>query len=221
MWLTPQAGYRKWAPVYDHSVNPLLALEERLLKPLLNTKPGDCALDLAAGTGRWLSYLLRLGADAKGLDFCPDMLAVAAQKPGLRGRLVQGDLCALPFAQDCADLVICSFALSYIQDVFSALHECARVARRVLLCDMHPVALETGWSRSFCAGGLWYSLAHYHHPKALLCDAARSAGLECETSLEAGFGEPERELFALAGRPDLFESVRTVPAVLISAWRRA
>jgi len=218
--LSPQAGYCKWATYYDSGPNPLIALEERVLKSLLNVKAGDRVLDLATGTGRWLSYTVGLGADAIGLDQSPGMLAVAARKPGLLGRLTHGDLCKLPFPNDFAELAICSFSLSYVEDVFTAIRECARVARRVILSDMHPAAMEAGWSRSFHAGVESFQLEHFCHSKALLFDAARSAGLDLQWCVEAPFAEADRSAFAVAGRTGVFDSLRTVPAILISAWGR-
>jgi len=178
-------------------------------------------LDLATGTGRWLGYALTHGADAIGIDRSPDMLAVAARKPGLRGRLALGDLRALPLPDDFAELAICSFSLSYVDDVFAALRECARVTGRVILSDMHPAAMEAGWTRSFQAGEHSYRLEHFPHSKALLLDAARFAGLNPLWCVEAAFTAADAAVFALAGKADVFESVRAVPAILVSAWERA
>jgi hypothetical protein len=38
--------------------------------------------------------------------------------------------------------------------------------------------------------------------------------------LEPCFDEPERPYFERAGRPDLFEQARGLPAVLIARWTR-
>jgi hypothetical protein len=37
---------------------------------------------------------------------------------------------------------------------------------------------------------------------------------------EATIGEPERELFERAGRPELFEAASRTPAVLLTQWLR-
>jgi hypothetical protein len=38
--------------------------------------------------------------------------------------------------------------------------------------------------------------------------------------IEPGFGEPEREFFERAGKPELFEQAHGVPAVLVARWTR-
>src|SRR5262245_48712739 len=37
-------GYDRWAPAYDHTINPVLALEERYITPLLGTFEGRAVL---------------------------------------------------------------------------------------------------------------------------------------------------------------------------------
>ena len=217
------AAFSAWAPGYDVVPNPLLALEERILKPRLDgsvrhapakagVPAGAAVLDLGTGTGRWLRYFLARGADAIGLDHSPHMLAVAAAKHGLRSRLALADLHRLPFADDCADFAVCAFSLSYLADLRQALREFARVVPRLVLSDMHPAAEDAGWTRP---------LPHFRHSKAHIQDAAERAGFELQWSIEACFEDADEEIFARAGKTRVFASVRFVPAVLISSWERA
>lgn len=55
-------------------------------------------LDLASGDGRYLDVLLAAGYEAFGLDLSPYLLQKAIDRPGHRGRVVQADMRALPFA---------------------------------------------------------------------------------------------------------------------------
>jgi malonyl-CoA O-methyltransferase len=74
--LSVDKGYELWAPTYDQDLNPLLALEERVLTPLLPSLQGKVVLDLGCGTGRWLKRLLESGAsEGAGLDASSAMLA--------------------------------------------------------------------------------------------------------------------------------------------------
>jgi hypothetical protein len=41
-----------------------------------------------------------------------------------------------------------------------------------------------------------------------------------EETREPGFGEPERAIFVEAGKPELFEEVREIPAVWLARWRK-
>src|ERR1019366_5591536 len=56
MVLTASQGYEIWSAHYDRDPNPLLALESRLLAPRLGHLDGRTVLDVATGTGRWMSY---------------------------------------------------------------------------------------------------------------------------------------------------------------------
>ena len=96
-------------------------------------------MDLATGTGRWVELALSRGVWATGVDRCPEMLAIAAAKRGVKGRLVCADIRALPFASRSADVAVCSFALGYVDRLDLAFAEMARVARRVAV----PIGRET------------------------------------------------------------------------------
>ena len=74
-------GYKLWAPAYDRDPNPLLALEERQLTPLLPDLKQKAVIDVACGTGRWLEKLMDRGARSGfGVDLSRAMLAVARTK---------------------------------------------------------------------------------------------------------------------------------------------
>lgn len=208
--LDPQAAYALWSETYDSDLNPILALENRILLEHLHLKPGMRVLDLATGTGRWLQRALDARANAFGLDLSPEMLRVAASKRGLRRRLIEGSLESLPFADQSADLAICSFALGYARSPVQALAEMKRVARLVLVSDLHPEALRAGWVRSFRAHGQKYEIAHTGY------------SLPASTwRVEASFGEPERAIFERAGKGDHFEDASQIPAIFIGGWETA
>ena len=92
--LEPAEAYRLWAPEYDATPNPLLALEERAIGGMLRRAASGLVLDVGCGTGRW-ERVLRPGRYF-GVDMCPQML---------RGtRCAAGDALALPVADEAADL---------------------------------------------------------------------------------------------------------------------
>ena len=213
-------GYRLWSASYDRDANPLLALETRVLAGRLGSVAGACVVDIATGTGRWMDWARSRGARVFGIDCSPQMLAAAAAKNGLAGRLILADICALPFPNGFADLAICSFAAGYIPSIATVFHEMARVARRVVVSDLHPAAVQAGWTRSFRSGGATYELKYFQHSKIEIEDCARAAGLIQRWTVEAAFDEPERGIFECAGKGSSFAALRRCPAVLISAWER-
>ena len=226
-WLNvpPLEGHALWAATYDEAANPLLALEERTLEPLLPDLQGKSALDLACGTGRWLENLMRRGAaSVVGADFCAPMLARAAFKPGTRGRLVRADCEALPFRSEAADLAICSFALGYLPTLAGFAIGLARIIRshgQVFLSDLHPSAYERGWHRSFRTGSGVVEILSHCYSIERVCGELRAHGFEQLKVIEQGFGDPEREMFLSRGKAHLFDEVSGKPAIWVAQFQRA
>jgi malonyl-CoA O-methyltransferase len=213
--VSAREGYALWAETWDATPSPIVALEERALLPwILRLRPRR-AVDVGCGTGRWTTRLNAIGVDAS-----PAMLAVAAAKAGLRGRLAVGDANALPIASASADLVLCALTLGHIRDQTTAMCELARILApggTLLLTDFHPAAAAFGWRRTFRRDGRVYELENYTYT----VDQLRTvADLELAECTEATIGEPERGLFDAAGRPELFASACRTPAVLLTRWVR-
>jgi SAM-dependent methyltransferase len=223
MRVTAIEGHRTWAAGYDAGPNPLLALETRLLVERLSPLRASRFLDVACGTGRWMLWARQSGARVFGIDFCPEMLAEASRKPCLAGCLSLGDACRIPVADGAAGLTISSFALGYLPSPHPAIAEMARVTRtggRIILSDLHPSALEAGWTRSFRSGGQVYEIDHHCHSIASCEAAAESCGLTLDWRLEASFAEPEREIFRRAGKDSLFPELSRIPALFALCWIR-
>jgi malonyl-CoA O-methyltransferase len=213
-------GYRLWSAGYDEGPNPLLALEMRVLSQRLGTLHGVRVLDAGSGTGRWMIEAASRGAHVFGIDTCREMALMAGQKPGLRGRTALADIRCIPLPDHAFDLSLSSFTIGYLPLPGAAFEEMARVSRRVIVSDLHPQAARSGWTRSFRVGNRNYEFVHYEHSIEELDGYARSAGLVPEWRIEVAFGEPEREIFRLAGKEDAFDKARGIPAVLINSWRR-
>lgn len=214
-------GFRLWATNYDVTPNAPLALEMRILSERISLTPGTSFLDAGSGTGRWMTWAQSRGAKVFGVDSCREMLAHAERKPGLRGRSVQADIGAIPIVDRAVDIAICSFTMAYVASAANAFREMARVSRRVIVSDLHPDALRAGWTRSFRSGDLRIELQHFVHSIASLDRHAQAAGLEREWRTEASFGEPEREMFARAGKEKAFEESRRIRVVSITSWRKS
>jgi malonyl-CoA O-methyltransferase len=209
-------GYALWANTWDATPSPIVALEERMLRPWLEGLRPRRAIDVGCGTGRWTLRLNALGFDASEA-----MLRCAIPKPGLAGRLAVADAAALPIADASADLVVCALTLGHLRGPERALQEFARILQpggSLLLTDFHPQAAASGWRRTFRRGGQVYEVEN--HPYTLGQLQAAAPGLECRDAVDATIGEPERRLFEPAGRADLFAAACVRPAVWLSRWQR-
>jgi ubiquinone/menaquinone biosynthesis C-methylase UbiE len=216
-------GYRIWAETYDIDVNPLLALEMRVLGGRLPNLVGATLLDVGCGTGRWTAQAASRGASAFGIDFCAEMLIHARAKKGLDGRLALANMLRLPVRAESVDAVILSFTLSYVDDPAGVLCEVSRAMRPgalIAMSDLHPEAQHAGWKRTFRNGGELFELESHPHTCAELRQCGSDLGWNLEDVLEPRFGEPERGIMRDAGREDLFVQAASRPAVLIMTWSK-
>ena len=120
------------APVYD-AMNRIMTVgldvRWRRLAAQAAVRPGDRALDAACGTGDLA--LADLGAGASrvtGLDFSERMLERARRKSSAI-EWVQGDMLALPFADETFDAATVGFGVRNVADLELALRELRRVLR--------------------------------------------------------------------------------------------
>jgi SAM-dependent methyltransferase len=100
----------------------------------LRLTPGDVLLDVCCGGGTLLSQALQTVRQAAGLDYSPDMVALAKENNPLavaEGRLEVrlGDACALPWNEATFDAVTNANALVFIEDPVAALREAYRVLK--------------------------------------------------------------------------------------------
>ena len=222
--LSSAHAYALIAPHYDEQLNPLLALEERIVAPLLPSVTRKCVLDVGCGTGRWLAKLAGQGPrELWGVDASPAMLRVAAAKLGNVAvlRVAQGT--DLPIASGTIDVVICSFVASYIEDMAAFAREVRRICRAgatVLLTDLHPdTTQKLGWKRSFRTGEQEVVLKTWSHSREKLVAAFRDEGFEIEFELQPEFGEPERAIFEAAGKTKEFDRAGGEPVLVVLGFK--
>jgi len=138
-----QRGYDRWAAVYDHDANPLVNLEEPVVRELLGEGRGLRVLDSGCGTGRHALWLAEHGAEVTAIDFSEGMLAEARRKAGAeRVRFLVQDLHQpLPFADATFDLVVSGLVLEHLAELPLYFAEARRVLRphgRAIVSAMHP-----------------------------------------------------------------------------------
>ena len=216
MPVSPEEGYRLWAPTFDRSPNPIIAREARLLKEWLSDLDGKRIVDVSCGTGRWLAFAGANGARAVGCDPSSEMLRQARRK--VHGGVVQGDALRLPFASGIADGVLCTLSLGYLRPPQLALQEMRRVARTggtVIVTDLHPDAVRRGWTHSFRSDGVVYEIENHRYS----LDDLAVDGLNLEDAQDLFLGTPEKEIFDQTGKAAFFEEACSTPAVWALQWR--
>lgn len=217
--LSPAEGYRLWSRIFDDSPTPMQVLEQRFLQAVLPPCNGIDVLDLGCGTGRWLKRLLASGASSlTGVDSSPEMLARAASSAmGIRAVLASCE--ALPLRPLSADVILCSFALSHVEELGRFVQEVARVARpgaRVFVTDLHPGTVSLlGWRRGFRLDGMHVDIEMKCRPLEEIASAFIKCGFQLSIRLEPRFGEPERATFEKAGKGQAFENLCSHPAIYI------
>lgn len=121
---------------------------------LLGHGPGD-ALDAGMGPGRLCEELEARGWTVSGVDASEEMVAAARRRvPRAAGRLVRGEIEALPFVDASFDRVAATGVLEYA-DVPRALAEIARVLRDgglAVVSYPNPHALYGIWKSR-----VWYA----------------------------------------------------------------
>lgn len=214
-----QEGYQRWAPNYDHGLNPLIAREERYIKSLLLPLHGKKVLDLACGTGRCMEKALAAGAEfVAGVDCSDAMLRIASEKQSSHGRLAQADCMKLPFGTSAFDFVFCSFAIGHIQHLQPVARELAVVMKpggEVLVTDVHFEAYARGWRTGFRDQHRPLQIEMFPHTAEQILRAFDSAGFECLTCAPLYLGEAEEPIFISANKRHAFEEACQVPAILV------
>ena len=103
---------------------------ERTIDRALGSRPLGRLVDVGTGTGRMIELFGPRASGAIGIDRSSEMLRLARVKleaAGIASSLRQGDMYALPLADETADSVIIHQVLHYAHSPASAIAEAARV----------------------------------------------------------------------------------------------
>lgn len=198
-----RAGYSQWAQRYGTVANPIIQLEESVVRGLLDGLAPGRAIDVACGTGRHLAWLGSIGHAVVGVDLTFAMLA-QVQGRAERPHLCAGDMQALPFRSESFDIAVSALALTHSANLQAPIKELARVVRpggRVVISDVHPFAVLTGAQAGFRASeGLAFVRNHVHlHGDYLTAFA--SAGLKVRGCVEPAIGQAEIAIMVGEGPP--------------------
>jgi SAM-dependent methyltransferase len=214
------SGYAAWAEDYDEPGNDTIAIEEPVIRELLDQLPVGPVLDAACGTGRHAAHLSASGRQVIGVDATRAMLDRAAAKlPDADLRL--GELDALPLDDGEVAGAVCALALSHLPELGPAIVELARVLRpggRLIVSNPHPFATAIlGWRAVFVdAEGRRSMIPEYPHLHGDYVAAFDAAGLVVRRLIEPRLGSEQAKARAKKHRADAFEDALTgVPAVIV------
>ena len=215
-------GYAEWSESYD-GPNPLIELEEGVVRPILEGRAGHGvrALDAACGTGRHAALLSGLGCATTGIDQSDPMLSVARAKAPL-ARFVTGDVRSMPFDTGEFDLGVISLALCHLADPTDAVIELGRVlapGATLVIADPHPLGATIGGQAIY--GGIAPGrdvtfVRNHHHSASTWLRAFRQAGLDVDDCLEVPFGEKQIATHVVA--PLYPDAVRASMVGMHSLW---
>lgn len=225
-YLPTAEGYDRWSDFYDTEGNPLLDLDESVVRELLPDPRGLRVLDLGCGTGRHLGRFLDAGARVVGLDFSAGMLAQARRKHGHRPdlTLLEADASGdLPLEQGSFDLVFSSLVLEHVAGVAGFFRQAAGLCRpggTLLLTTMHPALFLRDVQAHYVdrESGREFRFESHPHQVGAFILAALGAGLALRDIREAA---PGRELAAANPRLEKFLGWPMLLALLLERPRIA
>ena len=212
-----RSSYDAWASTYDSDPNPQTALEFAPVLHALRAQPGERVLDAACGTGRYAASLREQRVEVVGVDFSPEMLAIARAKlPDVE--LIEADISQpLPFADSSFDAVLCGQALKHLPDLTGPMREFARVLSpggRLVFSVTHP---DMDWSGyDMRPADIYVMREHadmFHHRFFDYFEAAEQAGFEVRRILQLKVGETIRHYLT----DDSYALVKGRPQVLVMA----
>jgi ubiquinone/menaquinone biosynthesis C-methylase UbiE len=195
--LDTDAGYDRWSEVYDDELNPLVILEESVVREWVNVCPGMRVADVGCGTGRHAKWLAEAGAAVDAYEPSAGMMAKARRKLADHAvRFQEHKLPArLPAPDDAYDLVLLALVADHLADLEATFRELRRVVKdggAVIFTVLHPAMNLRGITARFTdpSDGSEVRVAAFEH----------TFGDYVTGALRAGFAITEiKELRADAG----------------------
>jgi SAM-dependent methyltransferase len=161
-----RGGYDLWAQVYDHTPNPLVALDRRHTFEVLRPRPRERILDAGCGTGAHVRAIGKAGGRPVGVDFSRGMLRVA-HRANRSVPFVQADLNrGLPLARDVFDALLCALVSEHLTRLamfFTDAYAVLRDGGRLVFSAFHPEIAASGVEANFESDGTEYRLGAESH----------------------------------------------------------
>lgn len=122
------SGWDKNIDGYDRAFGDVSRQTVRPLLDAAKVTGGMRVLDVCCGPGMLAAGALQRGAEAVGIDFSSEAVALASRHVPA-GRFQQADAQALPFPSASFDAVLCGYGLMHVPDPEAVLREMRRVLR--------------------------------------------------------------------------------------------
>lgn len=215
-----EVGYAGWAESYDEPGNDTIALEEPIVRTLLDDLPRGRVLDAACGTGRHAAHLAAAGHQVVGVDASEAMLAHARRRLP-EADLRVGELTRLPLEDESVSGAVCALALSHLPELSPAIVELGRVLApggRLIVSDPHPLATGVlGWRAVYTdRAGERRMIPEHPHLHGEYVAAFRAAGLVVRRLIEPGLTRLQARERAKGGHEEAFAQALTgLPAVIV------
>jgi ubiquinone/menaquinone biosynthesis C-methylase UbiE len=119
---------------------------------------GKRILDVGCATGNYIRNLTARGYDAHGLDMLPSK----EWESGLEGRIRQGDIREMPFADSEFDTVTAFEVLEHIDDVDKAIEELKRVTKKNVILSVPDCEAPEVFKEAGLAFHHWTDRTHLH-----------------------------------------------------------
>lgn len=183
-------NYAVVAKRYDLNRDRLNIEMDTVVKEQLEMKPTVKILDLACGTGIYMSVQNQYYASSErikwhGLDQSEDMLAFAQTKvPSAEFR--RGKAEEMPYPQEFFDYVVCNFAFHHFLDKEKVLDNLAKVIAKQGVFRYHnifPDLMRDWWIYHFCPETLPEDM-HRFWQKDLICHELNKRGFETRVEIK-------------------------------------
>ncbi|MBN2446191.1 MAG: class I SAM-dependent methyltransferase [Phycisphaerae bacterium] len=188
--LDVNAGYDRWAEIYDDELNPLIVLEEPVVRGWTGDPRGLRVADVGCGTGRHSVWLADAGAQVDAYDSSDGMMTRARAKVGDGVRFIEHTLPdSLPAADGTYDLVLLALVADHLADLDATMRDLYRVLRpggTLILTVLHPAMNLLGLTARFAdpRTGEEIRVAAFEHTYADYVMSALRAGFTIEEITE-------------------------------------
>ncbi len=189
--LDTQSGYDRWSQIYDDELNPLVMLEEPVVRAWLDAPRGLRVADVGCGTGRHALWLAQAGASVDAFDCSTGMMAKAREKLSNVGvRLHKHTLPApLPVPDNTFDIALLALVADHLAELKTTFRDLQRLIKpggEVIFTVLHPAINVLGITARFTdpESGNEVRVEAFEHTYGEYVMAILKAGLHIEEIVE-------------------------------------